>query len=595
VNQIKLTINQFRLWPLAVIITLFVTLGVYYSITVPLWEAPDEPGHFGNVWYIATHQALPQPGTFYTWHQAPLYHIIAATAIGWLNLSPLNEWQRFNPTAPTVVRSTDPNVFVHSVRELPPYKDIALAVHIARWLNVIFGAITVALTYLLARRLFPEHGWVAIGAAGLVAFNPQFIFMSAAVQNDAALSAAFALTLWPALNIVQGDNRIRQFLGLGALTALAILFKQSGIVLIGLAGVVVLGTAWRSGQWQKLFIWGSWTALMVGLIAGPMYLRNTLLYGDPFAYEVYKSLHPPTDSYPLNQLDMTTLMLFLTRLHESFWGKFGWLTLAFPSFIYQGLWMIYPLSGLGLIIGYRRGQSSWGKVEGGLPALALLLVSMAVVWTFTLRYAMSFGAFGVQGRYLFPMISAQSILISLGFYALLPGRWRPLPIIILLLILLSLAIWTPAHVIAPAYQYLGDSPQVLDKLSLKRTDIFGEAIELAGYEWQVVPPNKLQIALYWRTRQTPLNDYTIFIHLLDESGHRYSQNDQRPLNGNFPTQLWRPGDVLHTTARLTFPPSCLAKPCSVAVGFYLLQNGERLPVTQGENQDNAVILKLENQ
>src|SRR3990172_1383363 len=85
-------------WLPAVIITsFFLILGVYYSINTPLWEAPDEPAHFGNVYYIATYGKLPGPGTFYTWHESPLYHIIAAQVVRWVDMPSLADWTRFNP------------------------------------------------------------------------------------------------------------------------------------------------------------------------------------------------------------------------------------------------------------------------------------------------------------------------------------------------------------------------------------------------------------------------------------------------------------------------------------------------------------------
>ncbi|MDX1523957.1 MAG: glycosyltransferase family 39 protein, partial [Anaerolineae bacterium] len=240
--------------PWAIIVSIFVALGIYYSVTTPLWEAPDEPAHFGNVWYIATHKQLPVPGTFYTWHQSPLYHIIAAAFISGVEMSTPQEWIRPNPRSPAITNSGEVNIALHSLQELAPYRDISLAAHIARWVNVFFGAITVTVTYILGRRMFPARPWIAVGAAGLVAFNPQFIFMNSVVQNDALLSAAFALTLLPALSIVQGDYRVRQFLGLGALTGVAILAKQSGIVLIGVAGAVILWAAWQTRGWKNLFV-----------------------------------------------------------------------------------------------------------------------------------------------------------------------------------------------------------------------------------------------------------------------------------------------------------------------------------------------------
>lgn len=592
IDQARRPGHWWRAWLPAIIITgLFVVLGVYYSITTPIWEAPDETGHFGNVYYIAKHKKLPGPGTFYTWHQSPLYHIIAAQVISGVDMPNLADWTRPNPNAAIRSSSDEPNVALHSVRELPPYQGVALGIHLARWVNVVFGAATAALTYGLARQLFPSHTWIAVGAAGLVAFNPQFIFMSAAVQNDVPLAMASALTLWPALNIVQGDYRRRQFFWLGAMVGLAIIFKQSGIVLIGLAGLVVMWAAWQSKSWRNLWVWGSWTALALALLAGPMYLRNTWLYGDPFAYRVYKSLHPPVEPLRLNEVTGDMYLAFFWRMHRSFWGYFGWTTVPLPHWIYQVLWLLYPMALLGLGLWIYRGRRTWAQPRGGLAAVALLLIGVILVWIFTIRYTLSFRAFGVQGRYLFQMISAQAILLSLGLFSLIPGRGRGVVMGIMVLTLLGLACWVPGGVIAPAYEYLGDSPQVLDTVQFRRGDVFGEAIKLVGYTSQVDQGSgQVQTTLYWRSIKSPPGDYTIFVHLLDRQGNRISQHDRRPMDGRFPTNLWRPGDLVHTDHLLQANDTCRDGSCYLAVGFYDWESGGRLPVTEGVAEDNAVHL-----
>lgn len=580
-----------RTWlPLVAIILLFLGLGVIYNLTVPIWEAPDETGHFGNVWYIATHGALPTPGTFYTWHQSPLYHILAAAVVSWVDMPDLLTWTRYNPDASTVSARGEVNVALHTVREWPPYRDVPLGVHLARGVTLLFGVLTAGLSYLLARRLFPGQLWVAIGAAGLVAFNPQFIFMSAAVQNDVPLAAAFALTLLPASVILQGDVRRRQFLALGALVGLAILFKQSGAVLVGLAGGVVAWAAWRARSWRHLLVWTAVILLGLMTVAGPMYARNMLRYGDPFAYKVYESLHPATLGVTLGDINLRSLLAFANTMHRTFWGTFGWANLPMPQPVYLALWLIYPLGWWGVGRYLRRTRAA--QVRGGWPVIGLLLGGMASVWAFTLQYVLGFGAFGVQGRYLFQMISAHALLISLGLCSLLPGRAQPVPLILVLVGLLGLAAWAPTGLIAPSYEYLGDTPEIIEDLPYRRTEVFGDTFELIGYRAKAdLESGRLQVTLYWQALTTPDADYTMFVHLLNGHGQRLSQHDRQPLDGDFPTSLWRVGDVMHTTHNLQASADCLkSPPCYLAVGVYDWQTGQRLPVTRGQSEHDAVLL-----
>jgi hypothetical protein len=306
---------------------------------------------------------------------------------------------------------------------------------------------------------------------------------------------------------------------------------------------------------------------------------------------VYKSLHPPEQPLQLSEVTGEMYLAFFRRMHASFWGYFGWVTVPLPAWIYEVLWLIYPLALLGLVMWLWRGRQAWAQPKAGLPAVALLLVGCAAVWAFSIRYTLSFGAFGVQGRYLFQMISAQAILINLGLFSLLPGQWRGVPIVGTVLGLLVLAGWVPGGVIAPAYEYLGDSPQVLDTLQFQRGDVFGNTIELTGYNLQVDHQrNEAHVTLYWRTLTPPADDYTIFVHLLDANGNRISQHDQRPMDGRFPTHLWRPDDVMHTDHALQASEACLQDSCYLLVGFYDWETGERLPVTQGIAENNAALL-----
>jgi hypothetical protein len=89
----------------------FVLLGLLYDVTVPVFEKPDELKHFAVIQYIRTHGVLPvvRVGEYKPWDQEgtqpPLYHILAAAMISWLDLSHFEEPPR-NPTTPTSVLSS---------------------------------------------------------------------------------------------------------------------------------------------------------------------------------------------------------------------------------------------------------------------------------------------------------------------------------------------------------------------------------------------------------------------------------------------------------------------------------------------------------
>jgi hypothetical protein len=69
---------------LIVLITAYVILDVAYSVTVPLWEAPDEVAHFEYIAHLVKTHSLPvqQVGVLDEAHQPPLYYAVAALVSG---------------------------------------------------------------------------------------------------------------------------------------------------------------------------------------------------------------------------------------------------------------------------------------------------------------------------------------------------------------------------------------------------------------------------------------------------------------------------------------------------------------------------------
>jgi hypothetical protein len=100
------------------------------------------------------------------------------------------------------------------------------------------------------------------------------------------------------------------------------------------------------------------------------------------------------------------------------------------------------------------------------------------------------------------------------------------------------------------------------------------------------------VTLYWQAEQEVSDSYTIFIHLIDETGRLVAQSDKIPANGSSPTHVWRRGDLVRDEHRLgPFPPDG-----TLLIGAYDPVTGQRLPVIyQGVPQpDNVWRYALEN-
>jgi hypothetical protein len=97
---------------------------------------------------------------------------------------------------------------------------------------------------------------------------------------------------------------------------------------------------------------------------------------------------------------------------------------------------------------------------------------------------------------------------------------------------------------------------------------FGNSIELTGYR-----ASAAGLTLEWQARGRPDRDFTVFVHVVNAAGAMAAQADSPPVNGDFPTGAWLPGDVIRDTHRWNLPPGMYR----VQVGLYDVHTLARAP------------------
>jgi hypothetical protein len=126
---------------------------------------------------------------------------------------------------------------------------------------------------------------------------------------------------------------------------------------------------------------------------------------------------------------------------------------------------------------------------------------------------------------------------------------------------------------------------------------FAGEIALLGYDLpaEAGPGDALPLTLYWQSLARPTQDYTVFVHLLDEQGNLVAQSDAPPRAGGYPTSLWTPSEVITDRHTVLLPSSLPAERYQLHVGLYAPSNGSRLSVLDTGGQvlsDHATILDL---
>ncbi|MBZ0302984.1 MAG: hypothetical protein K8J31_24780 [Anaerolineae bacterium] len=109
----------------------------------------------------------------------------------------------------------------------------------------------------------------------------------------------------------------------------------------------------------------------------------------------------------------------------------------------------------------------------------------------------------------------------------------------------------------------------------------GEALALDGYRIDV-QGTTLRLLLVWQALVEVETDYTVFVHVLDDSGAIIAQRDVMPVTGSYPTSLWAAGEyVLDEHVFEDLPPGRY----HLRVGLYDQADGVRLTQQSQPNLD----------
>jgi 4-amino-4-deoxy-L-arabinose transferase-like glycosyltransferase len=582
---------------LALLLTIFMLLGITYSVLVPPFEASDEKWHYPLVKYIADTGSLPvqQPGAEQPWRQEgsqpPLYYALAAGVTCWIDTSDLDQVRYLNPHADEgPMPDGNVNLVVHRPSlESFPWRGTILAVHVIRLLSVLMGVASVYLAYRIAREVVPHSPHLALAAAAIHAFTPMYVFVTASVNNDALVIPLCSLALLMLLQLARSDE-IRAWQGvvrlllLGVVLGLAALTKTSALPLAVVAAVVITVRAARFRSWREFLVGALATAGPMLVVAGWWYARNLRLYGDLLGLKAF------TDILGRRGVPADLLQLWRERFSftAGYWGNFGGLNVPLPNWLYGVLnaaavvavaGMVYLLARRILRSGDRIPLWPWGLAICGLWGGGVLT---SWAWWATVTWSS-------QGRLVFSALSVWSLGLAVGLGAWLPrkmGDWAPIAFGALLLLVSATA---PFAWIAPTYAL--PDPLTEEQLASVADELevdFGGVMRLMGYDLQppsVSPGDSVEVTLHWEAVAPADRDYTVFVHLLGEHDLVIGQRDTYPGVGLLSTTWLEPGFRWADTYVVEVPDTAYTPDTAqMEVGLAHTPTGERLPATTPEGE-----------
>lgn len=571
--------------PIICLLSIYLVAAFIYSVVTPSFEASDELWHYPLIKRLADGQGLPvqRPDQIGPWRQEgsqpPLYYALGALITLGINTNDFNQVRWLNPHADIGLPKPDrnANMVIHTQADQLPYRDTLLALHIVRWASILLGIVTVLAAYLLARQIFQDQ-LLALTAASLTAFNSMYLFITASVNNDALVIPLSAFALWLMVRYISGRPSIAQWAGLGVVLGLACLSKVSALGLLPLAAVTGVVVSRRHRSPEDLVYAGLAILVPVLAISGWWYVRNWHLYHDPLGFNAFVAIVGPR--YPIPTLGQ--LLGEWKGFVMSFWGFFGGLNVPAPSWYYWSMSVlgIFGLAASPLYLWRRYKQERFSARRWW--QLALTLSFPIVVFIALVRWTLLTVA--SQGRLMFPALTAINLWIAMGWVGLFRSKLRYVFPIIASSFMVITAFSLPFTVISPAYA----KPVLLSKAKMPsithRLDIqFADSVRLLGYDLtpsQVNPGGAVSLTLYWQALAPMSENYSIFIHLLNQDDLIVGQRDLYPGQGTFPTSLWQPGDTF-ADAYIIPVDSTILTPnlLRVEVGLYRLADGTRLAIS----------------
>ncbi len=354
--------------------------------------------------------------SLYEKRQPPLYYFLSAPVMKVLaaRFLPLGEQIAYAPVRSDFQRQG--NLFLHLRKTVWSLPSADGRGHLLRLFSVFLGGISVYLIYRLARDNFPSYPSLAPAAAGFAACLPQFNFISGAIGNDSLACLLGSATIYYLLRLgkTKDKPRPRDFLLLGFLLVASLATKFNLIFLLPVSLIIVFLKA-RDSRSRRIALTGLLLTYLplalLGLAALVLYPRVV-----PTSLRVLSGrLLRATPAL----LTLPRLRLMVLELYQSFWAVFGWMRLTVGGGLYD-VWGMLCLSSLAGWFKFIKTGAGGSRDE----KRSLILLAASFVFLFLSVIKNNLLVPQSQGRFLFPALSAISILISFGILNLFPPRLR---------------------------------------------------------------------------------------------------------------------------------------------------------------------------
>jgi hypothetical protein len=588
--------NRTQAWTFVGILAVSAAFSVAYNVLQPIWEAPDEPAHFGYVRFVQINRALPraipdvhpldQPwNTTNEYSQAPLYYVVLAGILGPLNLA-TNAGPHLNPFVTWPGHPWRLSVALHRTDEGWPYQGLAQFVHAGRLVSTMLGLVALVATFAMLLTLTSSPNLALFGTAWL-SLSPVYLFASSRLNNDAGALAAGAVTLFLCARLLAA----RRPAGPVALVAaslgltIALLTKLDAAFLVPLLLVAAIYVAAPgeplNRQIERRF------AIAPALLALPVgtFAAWWVGYGSSAGSSVgVKAGFGVLDLLTVARtFDGHNFLDAVWSWNATWWGGIGFGSLSpWPATVYVALAIPFVIllgAGLRSLIKV----NLHGKSAPNRQAATILASSTVPIFYATIVRASVPGVgLDSNARFTLPAAPVLALLVAYGLFYLMPERARSVVAcsylgLILLLDIATALIWLPTIPAQPIPARLASPLDVRANPPMVRFTNGVDLVAIDGVPAMLTPNSQISLRLTWIARSAPQRDFTAFVQILNASNQRrIAALDEIPFESAFPPRLWQDGEIVEEKRTLALPGAFDPGRYSLLVGAYYNLGGNGL-------------------
>ncbi|MDX1414177.1 MAG: glycosyltransferase family 39 protein [Candidatus Promineifilaceae bacterium] len=560
-------------WPFLILLAGYLLTAAWLSFWLPPFTTPNEALHYEHAALLRRNGRLPDPlqsERMDERHQPPLYYaLVAAGGLPFVKV-PLDTELEENPYFFKTIRGNR-QPFLHTTPAAVPL------LYVGRLVSTLLGAL--AITAIYSATVLSLGSEVGLLVAALMAFQPMFLFLSASLNNDLAVTALITLVLAYTTFLIVTEKRPIAYLLWGVLFALAVLTKANALFLAITLGVACVAVWQRSGRLLRAVQSAVFAAAGFLPLYGAWLISNISRGLDAIGVADSLPVMVVLQNHPANWLLLRSYLFTLWRSFFLDWssGEAG----------YAANW-VYIVWLVALIIA----AAGWLRSRRE-PSINSFLFWMHLLWILPLIWmfisvkslmVMNHGFLVPEGRWVIPALPSLAWLVGVGWVRWWPAGSRakaalsasavPVLSTLLLLMVMIPAMYPRPKRLANIEQVPGAAQDI--------GIVFNHEIKLAAAEVSSFTQGRLQkITFYWQALADIDHEYAVSTELIIPQIDRWEKVagvETYPGLGLAPTKGWHKDEIYRDEVYLRTDRERYG-PASAFLRVRLLDSENVLPAT----------------